>query len=220
MSAAARAGTETVAVVDYGSGNLHSAEKAFQRMAAPLNQEVVVTAEPERVAAADRIMLPGVGAFGDCAAGLRAIPGMTEALETRVRIQGRPFLGVCVGAQLMARRGDERGDHDGLGWIEGVVTAITPSDPRLKIPHMGWNQLEQRAAHPVLSDLPTPAYAYFVHSFHMLPKDPATVLAETEYGGPITAIVGRDTAIGFQFHPEKSQAVGLALIDRFLRWRP
>lgn len=210
----------TVAIVDYDSGNLHSAEKAFQRMAEPLGQSVRVTADPEVVLAADRIVLPGVGAFGDCAAGLRAIPGMTAALEQRVRRDGRPFLGVCVGAQLMASAGDERGLHDGLGWIDGLVTAITPSDKTLKIPHMGWNRLTVRAAHPVLSDLPPEPYAYFVHSYHMRPKEEGVVLAETDYGGPITAIVGRESLLGCQFHPEKSQSLGLALIDRFLRWRP
>ncbi|MEL6977600.1 MAG: imidazole glycerol phosphate synthase subunit HisH [Pseudomonadota bacterium] len=215
---------EVTAIVDYDSGNLHSAEKAVQRMAAPLGQTVIVTADPDAVARADRIVLPGVGAFGDCAAGLAAIPGMTEALETRVRRDGRPFLGVCVGAQLMAREGDERGMHDGLGWIDGLVTAITPRDPALKIPHMGWNKLSfrprARGAHPVLDGLGPEPYAYFVHSYHMRPTDPSVILAEAEYGGPITAIFGRDSMIGCQFHPEKSQVLGLSLIDRFLRWRP
>lgn len=211
---------ERVVIVDYDSGNLHSAEKAFQRMAAPLGQSVAVSSEPEAVALADRIVLPGVGAFGDCAAGLDAIPGMIEALERRVHQDGKPFMGVCVGAQLMATRGDERGVHDGLGWINGLVTAITPSDPTLKIPHMGWNKLRLLRPHPVLTGLPADPYAYFVHSYHMRPEDDAVVLAEADYGGPITAIVGRDNLLGCQFHPEKSQAVGLAIIDSFLRWRP
>lgn len=211
---------ETVAIIDYDSGNLHSAEKAFQRMAGPLGQSVSVTSDPDVVLRADRIVLPGVGAFGDCAAGLRAVPGMVEALESRARKDGRPFLGVCVGAQLMASRGDERGLHDGLGWLDGLVTAITPDDESLKIPHMGWNRLAMRAEHPVLDGLPTESYAYFVHSFHMRPADRSVVLAEADYGGPITAIVGRDSLLGCQFHPEKSQTLGLALIDRFLRWRP
>ena len=212
--------SETVAIVDYDSGNLHSAEKAFQRMAGPLGQTVRVTADPDAVLRADRLVLPGVGSFGDCAAGLRAIPGMTEAIETRARRDARPFLGICVGAQLMAARGDERGLHDGFGWIDGLVTAISPKDKALKIPHMGWNRLEMRAAHPVLDGLPTDAYAYFVHSYHLRAEDASMVLAEADYGGPITAIFGRDTLLGCQFHPEKSQRLGLALIDRFLRWRP
>lgn len=212
--------SQAVAIVDYDSGNLHSAEKAFQRMAEPLGQSVTVTADPDVVRRADRVVLPGVGAFGDCAAGLRAVPGMIEALESRVRKDGRPFLGICVGAQLLASRGDERGLHDGLGWISGLVTAIKPSDPSLKIPHMGWNRLEMRGAHAVLDGLPIDAHAYFVHSYHILPEDGGHVLAQADYGGPLTAIVGRDNLLGCQFHPEKSQRLGLALIDQFLRWRP
>ena len=212
--------SETVAIVDYDSGNLHSAEKAFQRMAEPLGHAVRVTADPDAVARADRIVLPGVGSFGDCASGLRAVSGMTDAIESRAVRDGRPFLGICVGAQLMAARGDERGMHRGFGWIDGLVTAIRPRDPALKIPHMGWNKLEFRARHPVLDDLPQDAYAYFVHSYHLQAENSRAVLAEADYGGPITAIFGRDTLLGCQFHPEKSQRLGLSLIDKFLRWRP
>ncbi|MEM9726450.1 MAG: imidazole glycerol phosphate synthase subunit HisH [Pseudomonadota bacterium] len=212
--------TETVVLIDYGSGNLHSAEKAFQRMAAPLSQRVEVTSDPDAVRRADRVMLPGVGAFGDCAAGLRAIPGMTEALTQRVLGDGRPFLGVCVGAQLLATAGEERGRHEGLGWIGGKVEALTPADPALKIPHMGWNRLQVSATeHPVLGGLPD-AHAYFVHSYHLVADAPSMLLATARYGGDVTAAVGRDSILGVQFHPEKSQRLGLALIDRFLRWRP
>lgn len=212
---------ETTVIIDYGSGNLHSAEKSVQRMAGPLGQRVLVTSEPELVRAADRVFLPGVGAFGDCAAGLRGVEGMVEALTELVIERGRPFIGVCVGMQLMADFGVERGRYDGLGWIAGHVEKITPHDPATKIPHMGWNQLEiRRPDHPVLMDLPEPAYAYFVHSYHMKTDDPGLTLATVSYDGEITAIIGRDNLIGTQFHPEKSQKVGLALIENFLRWRP
>lgn len=211
---------ETVAIVDYGSGNLHSAEKAFQRVAAPLGQTVRVTDRAEDVAAADRIMLPGVGSFGDCARGLKAADGMVDALEQRVMRDGRPFLGVCVGAQLTATVGEERGSFDGLGWIPGRVVEVTPDDPLLKIPHMGWNALRLKGAHPIVEDLPAGGYAYFVHSYHVTPDDPAAVIADVTYGGAITAAVASGPVVGVQFHPEKSQAVGLRLIENFLRWRP
>ncbi|BBF94551.1 imidazole glycerol phosphate synthase subunit HisH [Blastochloris tepida] len=215
----------SVAIVDYGSGNLHSARKAVERAAqeAGLDQDVVVTADPEAVRRADRVVLPGVGAFADCRAGLDAIPGMIEALEDTVRRRGRPFLGICVGMQLMAERGREYQVTPGLGWIEGEVDRIQPSDPALKIPHMGWNTLEVRRAHPLLAGIPTgPSglHAYFVHSYHLTPADPADLVATAEYGGPVTAIVARDSMAGTQFHPEKSQRLGLALLANFLGWSP
>lgn len=211
---------ETVVIVDYGSGNLHSAEKSVQRMAGPLSQTVVVSDDPDVVLKADRVILPGVGAFGDCAAGLRAVSGMTEALESRALGDGRPFLGICVGMQLMATVGVERGEHQGLDWIPGRVERLAPEDPATKVPHMGWNQLDHLLAHPVLDGLPSPAYAYFVHSYHFVPDDAGHILADVEYDQRVIAMVGRDNLIGAQFHPEKSQRFGLALIDRFLRWRP
>ncbi|MCK5621117.1 MAG: imidazole glycerol phosphate synthase subunit HisH [Alphaproteobacteria bacterium] len=207
----------TVAIVDYGSGNLHSAAKAFERMA---DEPVLVTADPGTVAAADRIVLPGVGAFGDCWGGLNALEGMVEALEEAVIRGGRPFLGICVGMQLMATRGLEHGEFPGLGWIAGEVTQIQPADPSLKVPHMGWNELTVQRAHPVLDHLPTGAHMYFVHSYQFIAQNPAHVLATTDYGAPLTALIGRDNMIGSQFHPEKSQKSGLAFIEAFLRWRP
>ena len=207
----------TVAIVDYGSGNLHSAAKAFERMA---DEPVLVTADPAAVAAADRIVLPGVGAFGDCWGGLTALDGMVEALEAAVIRGGRPFLGICVGMQLMATRGLEHGEFPGLGWVAGEVVRIAPADPALKVPHMGWNELAIQRPHPVLENLPAGAHMYFVHSYHFKLQDPAHLLAVTDYGGPITAVVGRDNMIGSQFHPEKSQKSGLAFIDAFLRWKP
>jgi glutamine amidotransferase len=215
----------TVAIVDYGSGNLHSAAKAFERASAEagLGQEIVVTSDPEVVRRADRIVLPGVGAFADCRRGLDGVPGMVEAMTDAVRNQGRPFLGICVGMQLMATRGLEHEVTPGLGWIPGDVAPIEPSDPNLKIPHMGWNTLEDRRPHPLLEGVPTGPdglHAYFVHSFALDAADRADVVAETDYGGPVTAVVGRDNVAGTQFHPEKSQTLGLRLIANFLRWRP
>jgi glutamine amidotransferase len=214
-----------VAIIDYGSGNLHSAAKAFERAAreqgSPL--EVKVTAEPEAVRTAERIVLPGVGAFADCRQGLLNIPGMTEVLEEGVRRRGKPFLGICVGLQLMAERGLEHGLTPGLGWIEGEVRAIAPSDPSLKIPHMGWNTLELQRKHALLEGIPTGESglnAYFVHSYHLVPSSADTLVATTDYGGPITAFVAKDNMAGSQFHPEKSQKLGLALIANFLKWRP
>ena len=211
-----------VAIVDYGSGNLHSAQKAFERAARDAGDgaTIRVTSDADVVRAADRIVLPGVGAFGDCRAGLDAVSGMVEAMEDAVLRQGRPFLGICVGMQLMASVGREHGEVAGLGWIDGEVVAIEPGDPSLKIPHMGWNTLESRRAHPLLADIPAGLHAYFVHSYHFRTHDPASIVAATDYGAPLTAIVGRDNLVGTQFHPEKSQALGLRLIGNFLRWRP
>jgi glutamine amidotransferase len=214
-----------VAIVDYGSGNLHSAHKAFERAAreAGLDGAIKVTSRPELVAAADHIVLPGVGAFADCRRGLDGVPGMVEALEEAVRSRGRPFLGICVGMQLMAARGLEYEVTQGLNWIPGDVAAIHPSDPGLKIPHMGWNNLTRLRPHPALDGIETGEHgqhAYFVHSFQLFPAVSDDVVANSDYGGPITAVVGRDNIIGVQFHPEKSQKLGLALISNFLKWRP
>jgi glutamine amidotransferase len=215
----------SVAIVDYGSGNLHSAAKAFERAArdAGRGDTIVVTSDPDQVARADRVVLPGVGAFADCRHGLDAIDGMIDALDTRVRKQGRPFLGICVGMQLMAERGREYEVTEGLGWIPGEVDRITPADAALKIPHMGWNTLNSQRAHPLLDDIATGAnglHAYFVHSFHLKPAARSDVIAEADYGGAVTAIVGRETMVGTQFHPEKSQRFGLRLIANFLKWTP
>jgi glutamine amidotransferase len=212
----------TTVIIDYASGNLHSAAKSFQRMAAEAGGgPVVVSSDPEAVARADRIVLPGVGAFADCRAGLAAIPGMLAALERRVIGEGAPFLGICVGQQLMASIGREHGiDTPGFGWIPGEVARIVPGDPALKVPHMGWNTLEMLAEHPVLAGIADGAHAYFVHSYHLLPEDPMHLIARADHGGPVTAVVGRDNLVGTQFHPEKSQATGLRLIANFLRWRP
>jgi glutamine amidotransferase len=207
----------TVAIVDYGSGNLHSAAKAFERMAA---EPVVVTADPAIVAVADRVVLPGVGAFGDCWQGLNALDGMVEALEEAVMRRTCPFLGICVGMQLMATRGLEHGEYPGLGWIPGDVVQIEPADPALKVPHMGWNDLSIVRPHPVLAELPAGAHMYFVHSYQFRLDDAANLLATVDYGGPVSAVIGRDNMIGSQFHPEKSQQSGLAFIGAFLRWKP
>jgi len=212
---------ETV-VIDYGSGNLRSAAKALERAGREtgVNGAVTVTGDADVLDRADRIVLPGVGAFGDCAAGLRALPGMIDALERNVRDRKKPFLGICVGMQLMAERGIEHGRHDGLGWIAGEVRPLSPSDQALKIPHMGWNEVTPSgpAAHPVLSGFAETAHAYFVHSYAILCQDDADILATSDYGGPFAAVVGRDNMIGTQFHPEKSQAAGLRLLGDFLQW--
>jgi glutamine amidotransferase len=215
----------SVAIVDYGSGNLRSAEKAFERAAreAGLDIAIAVTADPAVVARAERVVLPGVGAFADCRAGLNAVPGMVEALREAVEVRGTPFLGICVGMQLMAERGLEYVTSEGLGWIAGDVVRIEPSDPALKVPHMGWNTLSLVRDHPVFAGIetgPTGLHAYFVHSYHLAATDPASVVATTDYGGPVTAVVARDNLVGTQFHPEKSQHLGLALISNFLTWRP
>ena len=216
---------QRVVIINYGSGNLHSAAKAFERAAreSDANAQITLTADPDIVSAADRIVLPGVGAFADCKRGLEAVPGMRDALEDTVRIKGRPFLGICVGMQLMASRGLEFATTDGLDWIAGEVRAIAPNDPGLKIPHMGWNTLKVETPHALLQDIPTGPdglHAYFVHSFHFVPEDSAHVVAETEYGGPVTAFIAKDNTAGTQFHPEKSQTLGLKLIANFLKWRP
>lgn len=209
-----------VALIDYGSGNLRSAEKALARASDEhrTGHEIRVTSDPEIVVQADRIVLPGVGAFADCVRGLAAVPGMEEALAEAVIVGGRPFLGICVGMQLMARVGREFGDTPGLGWIDGEVVRLTPDDPMLKIPHMGWNELHIPVPHPLFAGIEESAHAYFVHSFEMRSRN--DVLATTDYGGPVTAAVGRDNLFGTQFHPEKSQAVGLRLLANFLRWAP
>jgi glutamine amidotransferase len=214
-----------VAIIDYGSGNLHSAAKAFERTAKEEGSslDVKVTSKPEDVRAAERIVLPGVGAFADCRQGLVGIPGMIEALEEAVRERGKPFLGICVGLQLMAMRGLEHGLTPGLGWIEGEVRAIEPSDPSLKIPHMGWNTLELARNHALFEGILTGnagLNAYFVHSYHLVPTGGETLVATTDYGGPITAFVAKDNMAGSQFHPEKSQKLGLKLIANFLKWKP
>jgi glutamine amidotransferase len=215
----------TVAIVDYGSGNLHSAAKAFERAARESAQQhpIIVTSNPDVVARADRIVLPGVGAFADCRRGLDAVDGMIDALNERVRRRGRPFLGICVGMQLMASRGREHGVTEGLGWIAGEVDEIAPADPALKIPHMGWNTLNVVKPHPLLDGIAVGAkglHAYFVHSYHLKAANRSDLVAQADYGGPVTAIVGRDTIVGTQFHPEKSQRLGLRLIANFLRWTP
>ena len=213
----------SVVIVDYGSGNLRSAAKAFERAIneAGSVETVTVTADPEAVAGAGRVVLPGVGAFGDCMGGLARLPGMLEALDDAVVRGGTPFLGICVGMELMADVGREHGDHTGLGWIPGEVAALAPADATLKIPHMGWNELAIAApGHPVFAGIEPGAHAYFVHSYGFGCADPAHVLATVDYGGPVTAAVGRDNMVGTQFHPEKSQATGLKLITNFLGWRP
>jgi imidazole glycerol-phosphate synthase subunit HisH len=211
-----------VAIVDYGSGNLRSAAKAFERTAAEdgISARVEVTSEPEAVAHADRVVLPGVGAFADCRRGLAAVPGLEAALREAAIARARPFLGICLGMQLMADRGREFETVAGLGWIAGEVVAIEPRDATLKIPHMGWNEIEVRAPHPLLAGLGPGAHAYFVHSYHFRLADPADLVAVTDYGGPLTAMIGHGNLAGTQFHPEKSQEAGLRLIGNFLRWCP
>jgi glutamine amidotransferase len=214
-----------VAIIDYGSGNLRSAQKAFERAADELglSAQVELATTPEEVLRADRIVLPGVGAFADCRAGIEAIAGMREALREVAHDKARPFLGICVGMQLMAERGLEHGTHEGFGWIRGEVVPIEPADKSLKIPHMGWNVLLPVKEHAVFAGVPLGEdgwHAYFVHSYHFKVADRGDVLAETDYGGRLTAAVARDNLLGFQFHPEKSQRLGLRLIANFLRWKP
>ena len=216
---------QTAVIIDYGSGNLHSAGKALQRAAreGESQTQVQISSDPAVIASADRVILPGVGAFADCRRGLQAVPGLLEALNATVMEREHPFLGICVGMQLMASRGLEFGVTDGFGWIPGEVKAIAPSDSTLKIPHMGWNTLNQISAHPLLVDIPTGSdglHAYFVHSYHLVPEERAHVVAETNYGGSITAMVARDHLAGTQFHPEKSQTLGLKLLANFLKWSP
>lgn len=214
-----------VAIIDYGSGNLRSATKAFERAARDnaIDAEIDLTADAGRVRTADRIVLPGVGAYADCRAGLGALPGMDEAVEEAVAQRGRPFLGICVGMQLMAERGLEKTVTRGFGWIPGDVKEITPADRSLKIPQIGWNTIHVKRRHPLFAGIPTgPAglHAYFVHSYHLVSRNEDHLLAVTDYGGQVTAAVARDNMAGTQFHPEKSQALGLALIANFLRWQP
>ena len=215
----------TVALIDYGSGNLHSAAKAFERAARALElpEKVVVTRDSETVYRADRIVLPGVGAFADCRKGLNALDGMVDAMTQAVRDKARPFFGICVGMQLMATQGKEYVTTPGLDWISGDVEKIAPRDESLKIPHMGWNTLDLLREHPVLEKLPLGdkgRHAYFVHSYHLNAANEGDVIARADYGGPLTAIVAKDTMFGTQFHPEKSQRFGLALIANFLKWKP
>ncbi len=215
----------SVAIVDYGSGNLHSAQKAFERMARErgLTVPVLVTADPDLVRKADRIVLPGVGAYADCKRGLVGVPGMVEALTEAVRGRGRPFLGICVGMQLMGGRGLEKDVTAGLGWVPGDIDLIRPMGANYKIPHMGWNTLNVKREHPVLAGIPTGPdglHAYFVHSYHLTATAGDVILADADYGTPVTAMIARDTMVGTQFHPEKSQKLGLTLIGNFLEWRP
>jgi imidazole glycerol-phosphate synthase subunit HisH len=214
----------SVAIIDYGSGNLHSAAKAFERAARDggSNAEIEVTADPDRVRRAERIVLPGVGAFRDCRDGLKAVPGMWETLAEEVS-RGKPFFGICVGMQLMAERGLEHVETKGFGWIKGDVKVIDPRDASLKIPHMGWNTLDSTRPHALFAGIALGEkglHAYFVHSYHLVLRDPAALVATADYGGAVTAFVARDNMAGSQFHPEKSQALGLALIGNFLTWRP
>jgi glutamine amidotransferase len=214
-----------VAIIDYGSGNLRSATKAFERAAreAGLNAEIELTDKADRVATADRIVLPGVGAYADCRSGLDSVPGMHDAITEVVESKGRPFFGICVGMQLMSSRGLEKTVTEGFGWIEGDVVEMTPSDASLKIPQIGWNTLTLNRPHPLFDGIPTGTdglHAYFVHSYHLASRRPEDVIATTDYGGAMTAFVGRDNMVGAQFHPEKSQALGLKLIANFLTWTP
>jgi len=216
---------QRVVIVDYGSGNLHSAGKAFERAArdSEVDAKILVTSDPKAVAAADRIVLPGVGAFAECKRGIEAVSGLKPALEEAVKGRGRPFLGICVGMQLLATRGLEFEETEGLGWIPGEVRAIEPNDPALKIPHMGWNTLTVVNPHSLLNEIhvgPGGSHAYFVHSYHLVTDDAASVVAVTDYGGNVTAMVAKDNVAGTQFHPEKSQTLGLKLIANFLAWKP
>ena len=210
----------TTAVIDYGAGNLRSVEKALIRAGA---SDVRITSEPDAIARADRVVLPGDGAFPDCRAALGDVSGLGEALQEVVKARGRPFLGICIGMQMLATEGEEYRPTPGLGWIPGRVLRIEPGEADLKVPHMGWNTLEARRPHPLLDGLtlgPQGLHAYFLHAYHLVPDDPADVVASASYGGPVTALVARDNVAGVQFHPEKSQRLGLALLDAFLRWRP
>jgi glutamine amidotransferase len=215
----------SIVIIDYGSGNLHSAAKAFERAARESGaaQPIMVTSDPDEVRRAERVVLPGVGAFADCRRGLDRLPGMVEAMTDAVRRRGRPFLGICVGMQLMAERGREYEVSEGFGWIAGEVCRIAPRDPVLKIPHMGWNTLDPRRPHKLFAGIPLGPHglhAYFVHSYHLCAADDADLVAEADYGGPVAALVARDNYAGTQFHPEKSQKLGLALIANFLDWKP
>ncbi|OYU47969.1 MAG: imidazole glycerol phosphate synthase subunit HisH [Rhizobiales bacterium PAR1] len=214
-----------IALIDYGAGNLHSAGKALERamIEAGVSGHIVLGANPDDIAEADRIVLPGDGAYRDCRENLSLVDGLEEVLTEQVRVKGRPFLGICVGMQLLSDIGEERGETQGLGWIPGRVVALDPKARYLKVPHMGWNTLERRGEHPVLDGLTFGEgglHAYFLHSYHLLPTYAADLLATADYGGPVSAIVGRDTVIGTQFHPEKSQALGIKLLANFVKWSP
>lgn len=209
-----------VAIIDYDSGNLHSAAKAVMLAGRDRGAEVAVTADPAVVARADRIVLPGDGAFPTCRAAFDAVPGMNEALSDAVRRRGVPFLGICVGMQMLADTGLEHVPTPGFGWIKGRVERIAPADPALKVPHMGWNDLAFQRPHAILEGIPAGGHAYFVHSWQFRVADPADLVAWVDYGGPVTAIVARDNIVGLQFHPEKSQALGLRMLGNFLDWRP
>jgi glutamine amidotransferase len=214
-----------VAIIDYGSGNLRSATKAFERASREtgLGAEIELTDKADRVATADRVVLPGVGAYADCRAGLDAVPGMVEALRDVVEVKARPFLGICVGMQLMSSRGLEKTVTQGLGWIKGDVVLMKPSDADLKIPQIGWNTIELARPHALFDGIPTGEtglHAYFVHSYHLAAQNPDDIVATADYGGPVTAFVARENMAGAQFHPEKSQTLGLRLIANFLKWAP
>jgi glutamine amidotransferase len=214
-----------IALIDYGAGNLHSAGKALERalIEAGLSGEIMLGANPDEIATADRIVLPGDGAYRDCREALAAVDELEEVLDQQVRVKGRPFLGICVGMQLLCEVGEERGETRGLGWIPGRVVALDPKERHLKVPHMGWNTLEKRGEHPVLDGLSfgeNGLHAYFLHSYHLLPSDSADLLATADYGGPVSAIIGRDTVVGTQFHPEKSQSLGIKLLANFVKWAP
>lgn len=209
-----------VAIIDYGSGNLHSAEKMFERVAESTGHEIVVTNNVFEIKTASHIVLPGVGAFADCMAGIRAVPHLLETLHEEVLERAKPFLGICVGMQLLAEKGYENGEHEGLGWLEAEVVRILPDDPALKIPHMGWNELEIIGSHPIAAGLTNTDHAYFVHSYAMQCADITDVVAEVGYGGKVTALVARENIMGTQFHPEKSQAVGMKVIGNFLMMEP
>ena len=215
----------SLVIIDYGSGNLHSAAKAFERAArdSGTDARIVVSSDPQELRRAERIVLPGVGAFRDCRDGIMAVPGLRETLQEQVIAQAKPFLGICVGMQLMATRGLEHDETEGFGWIAGNVKMIKPRSSSFKVPHMGWNTLEQRRPHPLLDGIPigeSGFHAYFVHSYHLDPADGADVVAITEHGATLTAMVARENLAGTQFHPEKSQTLGLRLLANFLRWRP
>ncbi|MDH5772102.1 MAG: imidazole glycerol phosphate synthase subunit HisH [Rhodospirillaceae bacterium] len=211
-----------VVVIDYGSGNLRSCAKAFERAASEHNikADVVVSPNPEDILSADRVVLPGVGAFADCRSGLDAVGGLVDAMNEAVIKNAKPFFGICVGMQLMADVGREFGDTNGLGWVGGEVVAMKPSDPNLKIPHMGWNDLKIKNPHPLLAGLPVGGHAYFVHSYQFNASDEKNVIGEIDYGGPVSAVIAKDNMVGTQFHPEKSQGFGLGIIANFLSWNP
>ncbi|MCA0400900.1 MAG: imidazole glycerol phosphate synthase subunit HisH [Proteobacteria bacterium] len=219
-----------IALIDYGAGNLHSAGKALERAAteAGIAASVTIGADPAMIAAADRLVLPGDGAFRDCREALASVAGLENVLHEQVRVKGKPFLGICVGMQLLADIGEERGETEGLGWIPGRVVALDPKARHLKVPHMGWNTLERLADHPILDGLPfgddaaqvLSSHAYFLHGFHLLPRDSRDLVATADYGGPVSAIIARDNIVGTQFHPEKSQKLGIAMLANFLKWAP